>query len=126
VASLNHPNICALYDIGPDFLVMEYIEGQTLAALIGKRGLHIHDALRIASQVADGLSRAHAAGVIHRDLKPANVMVAANGAAKILDFGLAKTAALEQSANAAVLRCNAEKGSTPQPAGSVSRGVNQR
>jgi Tol biopolymer transport system component/predicted Ser/Thr protein kinase len=92
VASLNHPHICALYDVGPNYLIMEYVEGQTLDALILKHGMRLSDALRIASQVADGLSRAHAAGVIHRDLKPSNVMVTPDGTAKILDFGLAKTA----------------------------------
>jgi serine/threonine protein kinase/Tfp pilus assembly protein PilF len=85
IASLNHPHICHLYDIGPDYLVMEYIDGKPLSC-----PLPIEQALRLAVQIADALEEAHAHGIIHRDLKPANIMVTESGAAKLLDFGLAR------------------------------------
>ena len=85
VAALNHPHICVLHDVGPGYLVMEFIDGTPL------RGpLPLEDALRIASQVADALEAAHAKGIVHRDLKPANIMMTSSGA-KLLDFGLAKS-----------------------------------
>ena len=87
IAALNHPNICQLYDVGPDYLVMEFVEGAPLAPIDSTRKL-----LDIAVQVADGLSAAHGAGIIHRDLKPDNIFVTRDGRVKILDFGLAKTA----------------------------------
>ena len=93
VSSLNHPHICALYDVGHqngiDYLVMEYLEGQTLAARIEKGPLPTSELLRTASQVADALDKAHRRGIVHRDLKPGNVMLTKSGA-KLLDFGLAK------------------------------------
>jgi serine/threonine protein kinase len=93
VSSLNHPHICALYDVGnqdgAEYLVMEYIEGETLAARITKGPLPSADLLRFASQIADALDKAHRQGIVHRDLKPGNVMLAKSGA-KLLDFGLAK------------------------------------
>ncbi len=93
VSSLNHPHICALYDIGNqdgiEYLVMEYLEGETLAARIEKGPLPTADLLRYASQIADALDRAHRQGIVHRDLKPGNVMLTKSGA-KLLDFGLAK------------------------------------
>jgi len=85
IAMLNHPNICQLYDVGPDYLVMEYIEGTPLAKVENPRRL-----LDIAVQISDGLAGAHAAGITHRDLKPANILVTREGRVKILDFGLAK------------------------------------
>jgi eukaryotic-like serine/threonine-protein kinase len=91
IAALNHPNICTLYDIGPSFLIMELVEGKTLAARLKKGILPIPDTLRYAAQIADALAAAHAKGIVHRDLKPANVMLTRNGV-KILDFGLAKSA----------------------------------
>src|SRR5262245_9583365 len=87
VAALNHPNICTLYDVGPDYLVMEYVEGDDL-----KGPLPLDDALRVARQIADALDAAHAKGVIHRDLKPANIQITPDGTVKVLDFGLAKIA----------------------------------
>ena len=84
IAALNHPHICALYDIGPDYLVMEFVEGVPL-----KGPLPVADALRYASQIAQALEAAHAKGIVHRDLKPANILIAASGV-KLLDFGLAK------------------------------------
>jgi serine/threonine protein kinase len=88
VAALNHPNICQLYDVGPNYLVMEFIEGTPIAAPDSARKL-----IDLAVQIADGLSAAHAAGVIHRDLKPDNILVTRDSRVKILDFGLAKAAA---------------------------------
>src|SRR3954471_62012 len=96
VSSLNHPHICALYDVGSEsdshFLVLEFLEGDTLAERIGRAPVPVDEALSIAMQVCDALDRAHRAGIVHRDLKPANVMLTKAGA-KLLDFGLAKTAA---------------------------------
>jgi Tol biopolymer transport system component len=95
ISSLNHPHICALYDIGRedsvDFLVMEYLEGETLEARLRKGPLPLEEALRIATQIAGALDVAHRKGIIHRDLKPANVMLT-RGGAKLLDFGLARIA----------------------------------
>jgi TolB-like protein/Tfp pilus assembly protein PilF/predicted Ser/Thr protein kinase len=85
IAALNHPNICQVYDVGPDYLVLEYLEGQPV------RGpLPPEDAVRIAIQIAGALQAAHERGILHRDLKPANIMVTAGGTAKLLDFGVAK------------------------------------
>ena len=91
VASLNHPNICTLFDIGPNYMVMELIEGETLAARIEKDALPLEQALTYATQIADALDRAHRAGVTHRDIKPHNIMLTRDGV-KVLDFGLAKSA----------------------------------
>ncbi len=100
VSSLNHPHICTLHDIGSqdgiDFLVMEYLEGETLAERLRRGPLPIEDLLRIGIQITDGLDRAHRQGVVHRDLKPGNVMLT-KGGAKLLDFGLAKSTAASGS-----------------------------
>jgi TolB-like protein/Tfp pilus assembly protein PilF len=94
IASLSHPNICRLFDIGhhdgTDFLVLEFLEGETLERRLEQGPLPLDEALRIAIQVADALATAHASGIIHRDLKPANVMLTKSGA-RLLDFGLART-----------------------------------
>ncbi len=87
IAALNHPNICQLYDVGPNFLVMELIEGEQL-----KGPVPIETALNYAKQIADALDAAHEKGIIHRDLKPANIKVKPDGTIKVLDFGLAKSA----------------------------------
>ena len=108
LASLNHPNIAAIYGIeeaeGTRALVLELVEGPTLADRISKGPILLDEALPIAKQIAEALEAAHEAGVIHRDLKPANVKVKADGTVKVLDFGLAKafqpdasTAGLSQS-----------------------------
>ena len=89
IASLNHPCICALHDIGPNYLVMEYIKGETLAARIKSGPLPLDETLRIAIAIASALGAAHAKGIVHRDLKPGNIMLTETGA-KLLDFGLAK------------------------------------
>jgi serine/threonine protein kinase len=93
-SALNHPNIVTIHDIrskdGTDFIVMEYIEGQTLEEMIAPKGISSALALKHAVQIADALARAHEAGILHRDLKPSNVMVTREGRIKVLDFGLAK------------------------------------
>ena len=85
VAALNHPFICQLFDIGPDYLVLEYVEGKSLSSPLPER-----EAVRLAIQIATALEAAHKKGIIHRDLKPGNIMVTDEGSAKLLDFGLAK------------------------------------
>ena len=93
ISSLNHPNICTLHDIGSDngmnYLVMEYIEGETISERVKRGPIPMDELFRIAGQIADALDKAHGQGLIHRDLKPSNVMLTDSGA-KLLDFGLAK------------------------------------
>ena len=91
ISALNHPHICTLYDVGPNYLVMELVEGETLAARIRRGPLTIESVLCYGIQIASALAAAHAQGLIHRDLKPGNVMVTRAGV-KVLDFGLAKFA----------------------------------
>jgi serine/threonine protein kinase/Tol biopolymer transport system component len=92
IASLNHPHICQLYDVGPNFLVMELVEGPTLADRIKQGALPLDEALGIARQIAEALEAAHEKGRVHRDLKPANIKITPEGVVKVLDFGLAKAA----------------------------------
>jgi len=96
ISSLNHPHICTLYDLGPNYLVMELVEGPTLAERIRQGPIPLEESLAIAKQLADALEAAHETGVVHRDLKPANIKIRPDGSVKALDFGLAK-AALEDT-----------------------------
>ena len=100
ISSLNHPNICTLHDIGSqdgvDYLVMECVEGETLAKRLEKGPLPTEVLLRHGMEIVDALEKAHRSGVIHRDLKPANIMLTKSGA-KLLDFGLAKWSAVGAS-----------------------------
>ncbi len=95
IASLNHPHICTLYDTGhqddTDFLVMEYLEGETLAQRLAKGPLPLQQVLQYAIEISDALDKAHRKGITHRDLKPGNIMLTKSGT-KLLDFGLAKLA----------------------------------
>jgi serine/threonine protein kinase len=90
IAALNHPNICQIYDIGPNYLVMEYVDGAPIVSSEKSQPLPSAEALRLAAQVAAALEAAHAKGIVHRDLKPANILVTHEGVVKLLDFGLAK------------------------------------
>ncbi len=97
ISSLNHPNICQLYDVGCqdeiDFIVMEYVDGQTLAERLLSGPLPIKQALKISIEIADALDKAHARGIIHRDLKSGNIMLTRSGVSKLMDFGLAMATA---------------------------------
>src|SRR5215470_3352932 len=101
-SSLNHPNICTIYDIGEfegrPFIAMELLEGQTLRHRISKRSFELPEFLDIGIQITDGLEAAHAKGIVHRDIKPANIFLVNQAQAKILDFGLAKLAAYREPA----------------------------
>ena len=90
VAALNHSNICHLYDVGPNYLVMELVEGPTLAERMKEGAMPLEQVLPLARQIADALEAAHEKGIIHRDLKPANIKITPDGTVKVLDFGLAK------------------------------------
>jgi TolB-like protein/Flp pilus assembly protein TadD/tRNA A-37 threonylcarbamoyl transferase component Bud32 len=94
IAALNHPNICQIYDVGPDYLVMEYIDGKPLSGPVAD-----NEAVRLALQIAGALEEAHGKKILHRDLKPGNILVTVKGAAKVLDFGLAKFMADSDATN---------------------------
>jgi serine/threonine protein kinase len=106
VSSLNHPHICALFDVGrqdgTDFLVMEYLEGETLLDRLGRGPLPTEQVLRYGIEIADALDKAHRQGIVHRDLKPGNVMLTKAGT-KLLDFGLAKLQGLKTAPAASML-----------------------
>jgi Tol biopolymer transport system component len=97
IASLNHPNICTLFDIGPNYLVMELIEGSTLAERISEGPIPLEEVLALARQIGDALEAAHEKGIVHRDLKPGNVKIRPDGSVKVLDFGLAKAGVAESA-----------------------------
>jgi eukaryotic-like serine/threonine-protein kinase len=124
-SALNHPNIITIYEInsadGVDFIAMEYVRGQTLAALLAGGPLPIDQGLRYAFQITDAVGRAHGAGIVHRDLKPGNIMVTDDGLVKILDFGLAKIAASsEQASDVSTQIALTEVGSTMGTVGYMS------
>src|SRR6185295_9121135 len=91
------PNICTLYDVGPNYLVMELVEGETLAERIKLGAIPLEEALAIARQITEALDAAHEKGIVHRDLKPANIKIKPDGMVKVLDFGLAKVAERESA-----------------------------
>jgi Tol biopolymer transport system component/predicted Ser/Thr protein kinase len=105
ISGLQHPNICVLYDVGRQdgvaFLVMEYLEGETLATRLARKPLTPEETLRIGIEVADALDKAHRSGIVHRDLKPGNVMLTKGGMTKLLDFGLAKLQAFASGTQSA-------------------------
>jgi len=115
ISQLSHPNICALYDVGSqdgtDYLVMEYLEGESLADRLVRGPLTLEEVLRYGSQVADALDKAHQRGVIHRDLKPGNIMLTKTGA-KVLDFGLAKQAQAKTPSSSALTAMTTPKALT--------------
>src|SRR5260370_31326888 len=90
ISSLNPPNICTLYDVGPSYLVMELVEGETLAARLEAGPMSLERMRRYGAQIAAALAEAHGKGIVHRDLKPGNIMIGKSGV-KVLDFGLAKS-----------------------------------
>lgn len=95
ISSLNHPNICTLYDVGPNYLVMEFVEGETLSKILSRGSRPLDKTLDYAGQITSALAAAHAKGIVHRDLKPGNIMVTSHGV-KVLDFGLAKLSQVGQ------------------------------
>jgi eukaryotic-like serine/threonine-protein kinase len=117
VSSLNHPHICQLHDVGSqngtEYLVMEFLEGETLAERLRKGAMPLNEVLKTGMEIADGLEAAHRAGIIHRDLKPGNIMLTKAGA-KLMDFGLAKPATMSGAGNAPLLSA-AQTISGPSP-----------
>src|ERR1041384_6645789 len=99
ISALNHPNICTLHDVGPNYLVMEFLDGETLAALLRKGALPMDRVLVYGARIADAVAAAHTKGITHRDLKPGNIMVVKSGV-KVLDFGLAKMPLAEDTVTA--------------------------
>ena len=104
IAALNHPNICTIYDVGPNYLVMEFVEGKALQGPVP-----VKQALAYAEQILDALEAAHKKGITHRDLKPANILVGRQGI-KLLDFGLAKQAPLRNASDATVTQALTREG----------------
>jgi Tol biopolymer transport system component/tRNA A-37 threonylcarbamoyl transferase component Bud32 len=123
-ASLNHPNVMAIYDVGldhdPPYIVAELVSGELLRALIDAGPLPVRKAVDIAAQIASGLAAAHTAGIVHRDLKPENVIVTAEGVAKLLDFGVARVESKKAAASETVTIANTALGAVVGTAGYMS------
>ncbi|MGA7235940.1 MAG: protein kinase [Bryobacteraceae bacterium] len=123
-ASLNHPNVMAIYDVGldhdPPYIVAELVSGELLRALIDAGPLAVRKSVDIAAQIASGLAAAHTAGIVHRDLKPENVMVTAEGIAKLLDFGVARAESKKAAASETVTIANTALGAVVGTAGYMS------
>ena len=129
ISSLNHPNICTLYDVGEQsglhFLVMEYLEGETLADRLRKGPLPVSQALKYGIEMCEGLEKAHRCGIVHRDLKPGNIMLTKSGA-KLMDFGLAKTAVVKlDSSSSLTVTLSTPAGSHPLTAAGTVMGTFQ-
>ena len=129
ISSLNHPNICTLHDVGQQdgmhFLVMEYLEGETLADRLRKGPLPLMQALKFGIEICDGLEKAHRCGIVHRDLKPGNIMLTKSGA-KLMDFGLAKTATVKlESSSSLSVTLSTPAGSHPLTAAGTVMGTFQ-
>jgi hypothetical protein len=121
IAALNHSNICTLFDVGPNYLVMELVEGPTLAERIQEGPLPLEEALPIARQIADALEAAHEKNIVHRDLKPANIKIRPDGSVKVLDFGLAKAGeAQEVTPNSPTITLGTQLGMVLGTAGYMS------
>jgi serine/threonine protein kinase len=124
ISQLSHPHICALYDVGNqdgvEYLVMEYLEGETLAERLVKGPLPLEQTLRYGIETADALDKAHRQGIVHRDLKPGNIMLTKSGV-KLLDFGLAK-AVTPASPVSALTSLPSKKRRTPPPSRSSRTG----